>query len=120
MKSLDLFTILHIDLANLHLNLKGILMAKRPHYSSNEGCVPSHGVVYSSAGSWELEGKEMDLANRRGGARGGRGEHSRLVVELAGSIVTWPSRDQLSLGGGGRGQRRRQVGVIGNLTVEEW
>ena len=57
MKSLDLFTILHIDLANLHLNLKSILMAKRPQYSSNEGCVPSHGVVYSSAGSWELEGK---------------------------------------------------------------
>ena len=105
MKSLDLFTILHIDLANLHLNLKSILMAKRPHYSSNEGCVPSHGVVYSSAGSSEL-------ANRRGGARGGRGEHSRLVVELAGSIVTWMSRDQLSLGGGDRGQRRRQVGMV--------
>lgn len=56
--------------------------------------------------------RRWDLANRRGGARGGRGEHSRLVVELAGSIVTWQSRDQLSLGGGGRGQRRRQVGMV--------
>ena len=59
-----------------------------------------------------LRARRWDLANRRGGARGGRGENSRLVVELAGSIVTWPSRDQLSLGGGGRGQRRRQVGMV--------
>ena len=104
---------------------QSLLFTESSFHWVHDGRADEWGYPHMGWCSVERLHEKWHLASHKGGGRGrGRERGIQLGNVRRGKVLGWGGvvldNSLFCTVGGGGGQRHRQVGVIGHLTVEEW